>query len=247
MIASPASGPSPQQTPVHHNPTRERGIGVVWRNPSLTFRVVISCLMMLVMCQTAKAAHPFHTTFAEIEWNAETQRFEVALQLPGLQIDEELSRIHKRRINTETTADAESLLLDYVTGRFEITDKSHGRCRIHWVGMEVELRDVWTYFEVELIENAPTSGAATVSEDSGALSKSDPKLQTVSSSIHGLTLSNRILTDVLAGQLNMASIIVENQRASLNLTAEQPRGEISFQLGNRASKSNQYRTDPPSP
>lgn len=229
MIASRASGPSPQQTPVHHDPTRERGIGVVWRKPSLKFRVVISCLMMLFTCQTAKASHPFHTTFAEIEWNAETQRFEVAMQLPGLQIDEELSRIHKRRINSETTAEAETLLEDYITNRFEITDKSHSECRIHWVGMEVELRDVWAYFEVELIKSPTTPSAEPPSDDRVAPSNSEPKLQTASP-FEGLTISNRILTDVLAGQLNMASIIVEHQRASLNLTAEQPRGEVSFSL-----------------
>jgi hypothetical protein len=236
MIASPALGPSPQQTPVHHNPTRERWIGVVWRNPSPTFRVVIFCLMMLFTCQTAKAAHPFHTTFAEIEWNAETQRFEVALQLPGLQIDEELSRIHKRRINTETSAEAETLLEDYITNRFEITDKSHSRCRIHWVGMEVELRDVWAYFEVELIKSPTIPSAEPPSDDRAAPSNGEPKLQTASP-FEGLTISNRILTDVLAGQLNMASIIVEHQRASLNLTAEQSRGIASFERQNDPTPS----------
>lgn len=228
MIASQASRPSPQQAPVHHNPTREQGIGVVWRNPSLTFRVMIACLLMLFTCHTAKASHPFHTTFAEIEWNAEIQRFEVAMQLPGLQIDQELSRIHKRRINTETTADAETLLEDYITNRFEITDEFHSECRIHWVGIEVELRDVWAYFEVELIKSPTTPSAEPPSDDRVAPSTSEPKLQTASP-FEGLSLSNRILTDVLAGQLNMASIIIGNERSSLNLTAEQPQGIVSFE------------------
>ena len=211
---------------------RESRVSFATRKTTLTTGsrlFTLGCLLVLFTCQTAEATHPFHTTFAEIEWNSETQRFEVALQLPGLQIDEELSRIHKRRINTETTADAESLLRDYITNRFEITDKSHGRCRIHWVGMEVELRDVWAYFEVELLESATISGAATVSNFGANQSNSEPKRQTKSSSFEALTLTNRILTDVLAGQLNMASIIVGNQRASLNLTAEQSRGEVSFE------------------
>ncbi len=101
--------------------------------------------------------------------------------------------------------------------------------------MEVELRDVWAYFEVELIKS-PTTTSASALQRSSAPSNSEPKLQTASS-FEGLTLSNRILTDVLAGQLNMASIIVEHQRASLNLTAEQPQGIVSFERQNDPASS----------
>ncbi|MFN9717971.1 MAG: DUF6702 family protein [Planctomycetota bacterium] len=213
------------------NVLRENRIHFDERKSTLTTGsrlLLIGCVLVLFAWQTADAAHPFHTTFAEIEWNAETHRFEVALQLPGMQIDEELSRIHKRRINTETTADAETILENYITNRFKITDKLHDRCRIHWVGMEVELRDVWVYFEVELLKatNETVSSGSDSKDPSGVL-KLVPRTERASS-FEGLTLANRILTDVLAGQLNMASIIIGDQRASLNLTVEQTTCEVSF-------------------
>ncbi len=102
--------------------------------------------------------------------------------------------------------------------------------------MEVELRDVWAYFEVELIKS-PTTTSATAANESSAISNTEPKRPLTTSSFEELTLSNRILTDVLAGQLNMASIIVEHQRASLNLTAEQPQGIVSFERKNDPASS----------
>ncbi len=102
--------------------------------------------------------------------------------------------------------------------------------------MEVELRDVWAYFEVELIKSSTTPSAERPSDVRVAPSNSEPKLQTASP-FEGLTISNRILTDVLAGQLNMASIIVDHQRASLNLTAEQPQGIVSLERQNDPASS----------
>lgn len=82
----------------------------------------------LLLAQTCAAvaggqasAHPFHATAAEVEWNSETACFEVALQLPGLVMEEELSAIHQRRVNLETTTDAEQLLQRYIVDRFQLS------------------------------------------------------------------------------------------------------------------------------
>ena len=82
--------------------------------------------------------HPFHSTLAELEWNPKSSVFEVSLQMSGVEIEDELSRLHGRRINLESTDGAESLLEDYVREHFRVTDTTHPSCEIRWVGIEVQ-------------------------------------------------------------------------------------------------------------
>ena len=64
------------------------------RIPVLFRLLVLLVIPAIVTAESAGAGHPFHSTFTEMEWNLDSGRFEVALQLPGLQIDAELSRLH---------------------------------------------------------------------------------------------------------------------------------------------------------
>ncbi len=141
-----------------------------------------------------------------MEWNPDIRRFEVALQLPGLQIDEELSRLHKRHINMETTADAEQLLEKYIDSKLEVTGKGLDHCQIHWVGVEIDARNVWAYFELELLPNSaaiqPTPERTIPDE---------------------LTVECRYFLDSHEDQVNLITIIHGTHRATAQLTADQPK------------------------
>ncbi len=176
------------------------------RQTSTTRGLALLFVLGMLTAIPAQAGHPFHSTFTEMEWNSESRRFEVALQLPGLQIDDELSRLHERHINLETTEDAEPLLQKYIKSRFEVTGKGLNQCQLHWVGMEIDARNVWAYFEVELL---PSNSAADSS--SGA------------SMPEGLNIDCRFLVDSLPGQVNLITLINGTHRATAQLTADQPR------------------------
>lgn len=176
--------------------------------PRQAFTIFQLALLFIAGMLTAVptlAAHPFHSTSTEMEWNPESRRFEVALQLPGLQIDEELSRLHKRHINMESTADAEQLLEKYIKSKFEVTGMGLDQCQLHWVGVEIDARNVWAYFEVELLPSPPAPQSAS--------SRSMPE---------GLNFTCRYFIDSHEGQVNLITVIEGTHRATAQLTADQP-------------------------
>lgn len=63
----------------------------------------------------AVAAHPFHVTIAEVNFNAETERLEVALRVynPG-DLEEVLGQRLGERVDLERTEEVDSAILDYL-------------------------------------------------------------------------------------------------------------------------------------
>ena len=171
----------------------------------------------LLLAQTCAAAagglasaHPFHATAAELEWNGETACFEAALQLPGLVLEEELSAIHQRRVNLETTADAEQLLQRYIADRFQLSGRRFSKCRLEWVGMEVELKNVWAYFELH----------------------PEPAEQSSKNTLPGpdLKASCELLIS-REGQVNLVSLAIGRTRGTAHLTPQQTSAAIRFDAG----------------
>jgi len=210
--------------------------------PKLIRLLVLLVVQAIVTVRSAAAGHPFHSTFTEMEWNRDYGRFEVALQLPGLQIDDELSQLHKRRINLETAEDSERLLQEYIKSRFSVSGKGLDQCRLHWVGMEIDARNVWAYFELELsggdvqgsnlIPTRPESASAPMRGVSSSPDRTsiDPKDRmpdvTVVSVPHysmpeELTIECRFLVDSLPGQVNMITVVDGPHRATAQLTSDQ--------------------------
>jgi len=96
-------------------------------------------ITLLLAAAPATAAHAFHASMAEIEWNADAHRFEVALKLDGPVLDDALSLRYGKRIKLETETESDALLHRYLAGRFHIrmTDRALSAI-LHWVGHESE-------------------------------------------------------------------------------------------------------------
>ncbi len=187
------------------------------------------CCVLMFPADVVLAGHPFHATSAELEWNAKSQWFEVALKLPGLVIEDELSRLHQRRVNLETTADGEQLLQEYVTSRFLMTDRDHAACEIRWVGMEVEVRDVWAYFEIRP-QGAVVNEQPASTSTGGGFEKPTAE-GTAALPFRELKVSCRLL-ETRVGQVNMVTLRAGTQRASLHLAAEQWERAVEFGAAN---------------
>lgn len=173
-------------------------------------------------------AHPFHSTLAEMEWNAKSHVFEVSLQFAGVEIEEELSSLQGRHIDLEATPDAERLLRDYITLHFKISDASHNSCRIRWVGMELQVQYVWAYFEVELTSDAdPAVNAGVRPIVLGENTAAEP----TGDSTDFLDLSVRctLLTEFRPDHVNLVNIQTLKATASVHLTKEQPESVVRFQ------------------
>ncbi len=183
-------------------------------------RVVVPLLTAVLLADSALpaavpaggsvAAHPDHATAAEVEWNAETGCFEVSLQLPGVVLEEELSALRGQRVNLETTPQAEQLLQQYVEARFQLSGREFSRCRMQWVGMELELKHVWAYFELR-----PEAGDRLPVGVRPAL-----QLQATCS-----LLASR------EGQVNLLSLTVGTARGTAHLTSQQSTAAVQFERG----------------
>ena len=102
-----------------------------------TFTILLALLM-----------HPIHETIAEVEWNAESKRLEVALRLSALD----------QQWIARTTAKDESIArwaVRYLQRHFLIAspDPKQQAATYYWIGCEEKGSHRWWYFEIE-----PASG-----------------------------------------------------------------------------------------
>lgn len=177
----------------------------------------------------AAAAHPFHATSLELEWNPDTGCFEAALQLPGPPLDEELARFAERPVALDTS-DAvkqrqnEKVLEDWVRSRLKLTAKDLPNCRIQWVGTETELRSVWAYFEIRLLPDSPTQPPSDKTDQIPTDRSTD---KATPCPVEELTLHCRFF-EHLQGQVNAATLRIPGRRGSVILTEVLQSGTVKW-------------------
>lgn len=179
----------------------------------------LAWVIAMAWCASA-AAHPFHTSTAEMEYNPRARRFEVSLKIHALDIEQALSARANRTVNIETDAQARPLLNEYLQSHFFLVEKNSlrrvdsdapgsidpkaTRSKLHFIGQELEKTWLWLYFEIEL-PMAEASGEATP-----------------------LILVNELLLDLTEGQINTVSVRRASKKSSLRMTAKQPWADMPF-------------------
>ncbi|MEZ6043805.1 MAG: DUF6702 family protein [Planctomycetaceae bacterium] len=185
-------------------------------------KAALAALWILAAGTSSTAAsvlHPFHSSIAEAEWNSETSRFEVALKLNGAEFEQELSQLHNRRINIETSEGAEEIVRSYVQQRFCMATASHPHCRMHWAGMEVAIRDVWLYFEVEPAVSQVVDTSVTKPDPQDDLPATSETTSPVS--LSEIKITNSLLTTSRPEQVNLVTVLVDRKRHSTHFTSTQ--------------------------
>ena len=105
-------------------------------------------LALVLLSATAVAAHPFHTSLGEVEWNGKTRRLEVSLRVDAGDFERALRHMTHRAVVLEQLADLDELAAKYVGKSLEFHTPAGKKLAIKWVGSELETRFVWLYFEV---------------------------------------------------------------------------------------------------
>lgn len=101
---------------------------------------------MIGLLLTTVLLHPVHATLAEVEWNRQTKRLEVALRLHAL--DEQwLQKRHQRK------RDHSEWAIDYVRRHLRIAplpkSDEQDTTAYYWLGRQRDGAHVWWYFEIE--------------------------------------------------------------------------------------------------
>ncbi|HYY41237.1 MAG TPA: DUF6702 family protein [Pyrinomonadaceae bacterium] len=152
----------------------------------LTARAFVGALVLLMCASSPVAAHKFHTSFAEADYNAK----ERALQITLRTFPDDLTNILTRRTGKPVSLDdkqrAASLTFAYLQEVFQLKDARGRTVRLAWVGMEAGVDNVWLYFEAKL-----PAGVA------------------------GARLSDRWLSDLYEDQINLVNIRNGEQKLAL--------------------------------
>lgn len=146
-------------------------------------------------------AHPFHTSTAEMEYNAGTGRFEVALKIAASDFEQlviggtALIAQDQRSQETPTTAERltkeqqrEKLAARYLEKQFTVSNNGKA-CTFQWVGTEDEIANKWLYFEI----------VVPIADDENG----------------EWILTNKVLCDHYNNQINTVVLIAKAKRVSL--------------------------------
>ena len=102
---------------------------------------------MLNLLLASLLLHPVHETVAEIEWNPQSKRLEVALRLDVL--DEQWLRKRNRRGESDGMKWASRYLRQHFRIAALPKEAQRDSTDYHWVGREEEGSHVWWFFEIE--------------------------------------------------------------------------------------------------
>ncbi|WP_152052552.1 DUF6702 family protein [Tautonia marina] len=158
-------------------------------------------LAMVVMMALASAsasgsvaAHPFHVTIAEVEFNAEAGTLEMAIRIynPG-DLEQALSLREGERVNLEQTEKVDEMILDYLRDCLVITPPDGEAAELAWVGKEVSVKTTWLYVEARLPDGP-----------------------------EGASFTNRLLFEIEADQVNTMVFGRARDRVSLRFTRDDP-------------------------
>ena len=218
------------------------------------FRKLLLCGAMYVLTTAPLFAHPSHSSITEIEWNAASGRFEVAMRLCIADLEDALSAQANTRIRLTSALSCRPQLQRYLQEQFSITQENDNVCRLHWVGGEMELHHVWIYFEAESTSDDPAVGS------SGPTSRPGNQTQQVRTwkellAKPGMTSStasprnapsrlpltvcvrNSTLMAIQPEQTNIVVVTCGQHRSSAVLTTEQQKTLLSVENGGIARRT----------
>jgi hypothetical protein len=140
----------------------------------------------LTAAAPAPAAHTFHTSLMQMDYNAAEQSVEIAVQVFAHDLETILSRRARRRVRLDRTPDAQALTFAYLREAVNIKNREGQDKTLSWVGMESKADAVWLYLETKMPEG-----------------------------LAGAQIRNRIFFDLLDDQVNLIHLKYEGRKADL--------------------------------
>lgn len=178
------------------------------RNSSATRSLthLAALVAALTCCNYASVAfaHPFHTSIAETEWNAETKRLEIALRVSPEDLETALSKQSENKVRLEDSAGVDDLIVAYLNEHFMLCKPTSGDeepqpLELKWTGKEISTKAAWLFFEIE----APDG-------------------------VEGLEFTNRLLLDEGDSQINTVVLRDGKRKTTLRFDKKHTSEVIEF-------------------
>lgn len=145
------------------------------------------------------ALHPFHVSIAEMEFDAETKKLEVALRVWPIDLEKVLRLKSKEAVDLDKTENIDELIAAYLQESFLVQKEDSDPIKIEWVGKEIDAKHAWLYFEI------PVDGPMD------------------------LLISNRVCFEAEPDQENTILFRHDSKRLSLRFTHDHPQAKLDLQ------------------
>ncbi len=223
-------------------------------------RVILSLSCVWVACVSLNSrcsanGHPYHTSSAELDWNAESKRWEVALRIHAGDLELALTRQAGKKVDIESEQ-SQRLIVDYLAARLQFLPQSAAE----------KLKENHQLFSSKPLESSasdkpasdkpaaatsssvastliPESNTASGLPASKSNSKTEPKVHWVGSELEGTwmwlyfeinatesseetVLLSQLLTEVNEDQINILSVRHNGKR----LTRQTGRSQLWISL-----------------
>ncbi|HYG10123.1 MAG TPA: DUF6702 family protein [Pyrinomonadaceae bacterium] len=153
----------------------------------LSLALVVASGLTLAPCVlSASAAHKFHTSFTEADYNAPERSLQITLRTFPDDLESVLSRRSGKAVRLDRKKEAETLLAAYLQETFKLKNARGEIVKLSWVGMDAGVDSAWLYFEAHMPE-----GCA------------------------GAELSNQFMFDLYDDQINLVNVKQDGQKLAL--------------------------------
>jgi hypothetical protein len=98
----------------------------------------------------AAAAHKFHTSFVEAEYNTQEASLQITLRTFPDDLENILTKRAGRSIRLDRKKESEPLLVAYLQETFQLKNAKGEISKLSWVGMDSGVDSAWLYFEAPL-------------------------------------------------------------------------------------------------
>lgn len=151
-------------------------------------RCVFSLALVVAfgLAPATAAAHKFHTSFTEAEYNAPERSLQITLRTFPDDLENILSRRARKAVRLDRKKEAEPLLVAYLQETFQLKNAKGETLKLAWVGMDAGVDSAWLYFEASLPEGTT-----------------------------GVQLRNQFMFDLYEDQINLVNVRQDKRRKAL--------------------------------
>ena len=153
---------------------------------SLSLAFVVAFGLASSRAVPSAAAHKFHTSFTEAEYNAKEGSLQITLRTFPDDLELILGKRSGKSVRLDRKQDAEPLLVAYLQETFQLKNSKGEIVKLSWVGMDAGVDSAWLYFEARLPDG-----------------------------LAGAQLRNQFLFDLYDDQVNLVNVKQDKQKRAL--------------------------------
>lgn len=154
----------------------------------------LSTVLLSLIFLISAFRHDFHTSLAEIGYNASEQTLEVSLRVFTDDLEAALSKENGgKSIKIDPTQGTDSYIQNYLHKHFTVIDGTNRSRPVHFLGKEIAVDVTWLYFEITGVE-----------------------------SLNAKKLQNSVFTELFSDQVNMVNVKLPSGNRSYLFKADEP-------------------------